>query len=410
MLERVKVLFTAAHGGFRAERVPLGGGAAVCEQLRHEWERTRPFELEMITPAILGGGAPRGRDLTRFSEREYAEFCRAFERAVTARILAEDPARTVVLANDVSEGPAFAALAARGFAVYTIYHVDVVDYVASIYARGWVRPETLIRWYGRLRGVSPKILRLIFDKQRDSVEHSRGLIVPSQRMRDTLARCYPGAASKTHVIPWGTWTQEPNGASGAAALRAAFGIPENARVLLTLSRISPEKGQDLLLESLAAWERRGDLPREPLWLFICGEAAFMQGDRFLAKLRKLAGRLRRIQVRFPGYVTGARKQAFFALADLYVFPSRHESYGLTLLEALHAGLPAVCCDHHGAREVMREEFGVLTRPDGLADAIRALLGDEARRTRMAAAARAFARSQAFSRSAARLAALLAARP
>ena len=37
---------------------------------------------------------------------------------------------------------------------------------------------------------------------------------------------------------------------------------------------------------------------------------------------------------FPGYVTGERKRAFFALADLYVFPSRHESYGLTLLEAL----------------------------------------------------------------------------
>ena len=407
MLERVKVLFTAAHGGFRAERVPLGGGAAVCEQLREEWERTGPFELEMITPAILGAGAPRGRDLTRFSETEYAAFCHAFERAATARILSEDPARTVVLANDVSEGPDFAALAARGFAIYTIYHVDVVDYVASIYARGWVRPETLIRWYGRLRGVSPRILRLIFDKQRASVEHSRGLIVPSQRMRATLARCYPGSAEgKTHVIPWGTWARDDAPLSAAAALRAEFAIPENARVLLTLSRISPEKGQDLLLEALAAWERRGDLPAQPLWLFVCGEAAFMQGERFLARLRKLAAQLQGIQVRFPGYVTGERKRAFFQLADLYVFPSRHESYGLTLLEALHAGLPAVCLDHHGAREVMREEFGILTRPAGLADAIRALLQDDARRATMAEAARAFARTQPFAAAAARIAALL----
>lgn len=408
MLERVKVLFTAAHGGFRAERVPLGGGAAVCEQLREEWERTRPFDVEMITPAILGAGAPRGRDLTRFSEAEYADFCRAFEHASTDRILAADPADTVVLANDVSEGPSFAALAARGFAIYTIYHVDVVDYVASIYARGWVRPETLIRWYGRLRGVSPRILRLIFDKQRASVEHSRGLIVPSARMRDTLARCYPGAAGgKTHVIPWGTWAQDNHVTS--TALRAEFAVPENARVLLTLSRISPEKGQDLLLEALLAWERRGGLPAEPLWLFLCGEAAFMQGERFLAKLRALAARLRRIQVRFPGYVTGERKQAFFQLADLYVFPSRHESYGLTLLEALHAGLPAVCLDHHGAREVMREEFGVLTSRAGLADAIGRLLADDAARRGMAAAARAFARTQPFAAAASRVADLLTAR-
>ena len=58
----------------------------------------------------------------------------------------------------------------------------------------------------------------------------------------------------------------------------------------------------------------------------------------------LAARLKRTRVVFPGYVTGERKRAFFALADLYVFPSRHESYGLTLLEALAAGLPAVCLD------------------------------------------------------------------
>jgi glycosyltransferase involved in cell wall biosynthesis len=224
-------------------------------------------------------------------------------------------------------------------------------------------------------------------------------------MREVLLRCYPQCPrERIHVLPWGNWNPEVPG--DAEPLRREFGVPHDAQVLLTLSRISPEKGQDLLLEALVEWEQRDDYPQYPLWLFVCGEAAFMQGQRFLEKLRVLAARLKRTRVVFPGYVTGERKRAFLALADLYVFPSRHESYGLTLLEALAAGLPAVCLDTTGARSVMREEFGALVSPRGLRPAIAGLLADEERRKTMGAAAREFARSQRFSDRAAELAKLV----
>ncbi len=96
----------------------------------------------------------------RFDERAYAAFSLAFERAATEEIMRHDPASTVVLSNDVSEGPDFAALARRGFRVFTIYHVDVVAYVAEIYGRGWIRPETTVRWYPRLRYLLPDITKL----------------------------------------------------------------------------------------------------------------------------------------------------------------------------------------------------------------------------------------------------------
>jgi len=408
---KMRVLYTAAHGGFSKQSVPLGGGAAVFDHLTEEWTRTRPFELQTITPSILET-APTGRDLVHFSERDYADFCRRFERSATDEILRHDPATSVVLSNDVSEGPDFAALAARGYRVFTIYHVDVVAYVSAIYARNLIRPESTVRWYRRLRGILPEISKLVWEKQEASVLHSRGLIVPSQGMRDTLDRCYPGAGEKTHVLPWGSWhSGEP---ADAAPLRNEFDIPPNAHILLTLSRISPEKGQDLLLEALLDWERRADFPDRPLWLFICGDAAFMQGRQFLEKLRTLAARLRRTRVIFPGHVTGERKRAFFALADLYIFPSRHESYGLTLVEALASGLPAVCVDHHGARAifdkdalaVMRESFGELVAPGQLREAIASLLSDPERRRRMSESARAFARTQRFSDQAAQLASII----
>lgn len=387
--------------------MPLGGGAAVFEHLIEEWSRTRPFELQTITPAILGTSTPSGGDLVKFGERAYACFCRDFERASTAEILRHDPAQTVVLANDISEGPDFAELGARGYRVYSIYHVDVVAYVAAIYGRGAIAPATTVRWYRRLRWCLPEMAKLVWEKQEASVRHSRGLIVPSEGMREVLLRCYPDCTpEKIHVLPWGNWN--PDAPDDPEPLRREFGVPDDARVLLALSRISPEKGQDLLLEALLEWERRDDYPEYPLWLFVCGDAAFMQGQRFLDKLRALAAKLKRTRVVFPGYVTGERKQAFLALADLYVFPSRHESYGLTLMEALAAGLPAVCVDTTGARSVMREEFGALVPASGLRAAIARLLSDDGRRKQMSSAAREFARSERFSDQAAELANLLAA--
>ena len=213
------IVFTAAHGGFSDEAVPLGGGAAVFEQLIGEWTRTHPFDFRAVTPSILGSAAPTGNQLVHFGERDYARFSRAFERAATEEILRHDPTTTVVLSNDVSEGPDFAALAARGYRVFTIFHVDVAAYVAKIYGRGWIAPETTVRWYPRVRRLLPGMARLIWEKQAASVRHSRGLIVPAEGMRDVLDRCYPGCSAKIHVLPWGVWDAGPAGRSGGLARR-----------------------------------------------------------------------------------------------------------------------------------------------------------------------------------------------
>lgn len=402
-----RVLYLAAHG-FADPTLPLGGGAAVCAQLLREWARTRPFPVTPIGPAILGARAPSGRGLVSYSERQYAHFCRHFEATTTAEVLRHDAAHIHVLVNDISEGPDFRCLAAAGYDLVTIYHVDVVAYVAAIYGRNLVAPERLVRWYERFPvGGMP---RLVFRKQRDSLRYSRAVVVPSDGMREVLLRCYPDTPpGKIHVLPWGAADCEYSDAAVAAEaerLRQEYGVPADARVLLTLSRISPEKGQDLLLRALNEWERQSDFPSRPLWLFICGGAAYMQGERFLRRLKSLAARLHKTQVIFPGHVTGLRKQAFFALADLYVFPSLHESYGLTLVEALRAGLPAVCLDHHGAREVMRPDCGLLATEERLRGAIARLLTDDDLRARMARAARDYGATLRFSDAAAKLAALL----
>ena len=168
-----------------------------------------------------------------------------------------NPQTTVVLSNDVAEGPDFRRLAERGFSIYTIYHVDVIDYFVRLYFRSRMRPQTLTRLYDRLtRTVDvrwlPDIVRLLLQKQKDSVYGSKGLIVPSQAMRQVLLDCYPGlGAERIHVLPWGIWDDAQHPTSAAIAhFRQQHGLAEGTRILLTLSRISPEKGQDRLLEAL----------------------------------------------------------------------------------------------------------------------------------------------------------------
>ena len=165
-----KVLYTAAHSGFNLGRIPLGGGASICQHLCEEWTRQKPFELDVLGPSILGASAPKEKDLVQYSELAYARFCHEFERKVTERILEFNPADVVVLSNDVSEGPNFKVLADKGDVIYTIYHVDVVDYFASIYLRSWVKPEwttALYRGSKRigLSSIVPAVLKLIWEKQ-----------------------------------------------------------------------------------------------------------------------------------------------------------------------------------------------------------------------------------------------------
>lgn len=407
-----RAVYCAAHAGFPQE-APLGGGAAVARLLEREWRRTRPFELEMLTPAVLGAGAPTGFELAEFDERRYAAFCRDFSAEATRRILEHDPRTTAALVNDISEAPDFAALARAGFRIVTIYHVDVAAYIARIYLRGILTPRALVSlWRGLERTgaarAAPLILKLIFQRQAESVRHSRAIVVPSAGMKRTLLECWPEAREeRIHVLPWGAPPTEGEG--DAEELRREFGIKPGERVLLALSRISPEKGQDFLLESLLDWEREGRAP--PLRVFVCGAPAYMQGRAHLEKLRRLAARLRGIRVEFPGHVTGERKQAFLRMADVYVFASRHESYGLTLMEALAAGLPAVALESDGTREIVRPEFGVLVeRREGrrrLWRAVEELLADEGRRRAMGEAARRFAAERPFAEAARKLGEIVA---
>lgn len=324
-----EVVYSAAHAEF-PDTEPLGGGKAVADYLC----RAHP-QWTVLSPRSIGLALPK--PLSAMSELQYARFCREFERKTTAEILKRDPRRCVVLSNDISEGPDFATLGTRGYRIVTIFHVDVVEFFTTFYLRGMVRPETAagFRWFGLL----PDVLRLVFEKQFECVRHSARIVVPSEPMKETILRCYPWCPRENIVVlPWGNIT-----AAHAAATEPVAEVHPVKRgeasdfVIMTLSRLSPEKGIERLLAALP-------LVTGNVRVWICGAPAYMKGKRYEQKLRRMAdGR-----VEFLGHVTGAHKAALLQRADLFVSPSRHESYGLTIAEAQAAGCPVISHQHYGA--------------------------------------------------------------
>lgn len=410
-LRFVHVYMTAAHAGYGSEQVPVGGAAAICERLCRAWGHRQDVRVTLLGP---GPEAPDGVEYVRIplleespsalDEWRYAAFCRAFEREITRRVLRAVGPR-VVLSHDISEGPSFGALAAANIPTACMVHVDVVEYFARIYLRDAISAPRAARWWRLLgRLPMPDVLRLVFDKQAAAVAHCDAMIVPAPGMADMLAACYPGQG-KVHVLPWGSEARDagPSEVSAARArLAAAWNLSDGEQVLLTLSRISPEKGQDVLLRAVAEGEARGEAPAG-LRVVICGAPAYMQGASFARRLRALASTLA-TPVVFAGHLGGAEKQAALSLGTVFVSASRHESYGLTTMEAMRASLPVVALRTHGAEATLDERSGVLvppgTRVEGrLWDALRDLLRDPSRRAALVEGARERAAAVPFARAA-----------
>lgn len=404
---------TAAHGGFGSENVPLGGGAAVFERLCQAWSGQEGLELVAV------GAGPRGPDKTRYhqvappakapsalSTFAYARFCHDFEKASTRLALTEKP--DVVLAHDISEGPDVLALRGANIPVATIFHVDVVDIFSRLYLGSVLSPRSLAWAYDKAERLPwPEVLKLVFQKQQRVMVHGQLNLVPSSGAAELLKTCYPRAGSATEVIGWGApslpFSHEEITAR-ARELRAHHDIPKSHQLLLTLSRLSPEKAQHRLLQAVAMAESEGRAPSE-LTVVIAGAPAFMQGPSHARQLEKLARKLK-TRVIFPGHVGGLDKAGWYRAADLFVVCSLHESYGLTTLEAMQQGCPVVAVSSFGTRDTVSSKAGRQVAPGPelvrrLWGELELLLGDKGeqlRQTLSSGAAQA-AKEQSFERAA-----------
>ncbi len=102
---------------------------------------------------------------------------------------------------------------------------------------------------------------------------------------------------------------------------------------------------------------------------------------------------------FMGYLRGQELWSAFASADMFVFPSALETFGLVLIEAMAAGLPVVTSRVGGVDDMVRPGVNgyVFNVGDtrGMMDGVRAIMSDKSKRAVMGRNARLFAETQSW---------------
>ena len=213
------------------------------------------------------------------------------------------------------------------------------------------------------------------NSERAVLRAATSVVVTSEWTRQQVLTRYTIPARRVHV------------ARPGADQVAAQAQPVPGR-LICVGVLSHHKGQDLLVEALAGLAERdwhcvlaGSLDRDP---------------GFVEQLRTRIARLGYgHRVRLTGVLTGAALSSAYSTADLLVAPSRSETYGMTVTEALAHGLPVIGAAVGGLPEALGSAAdgtrpGQLVPPGDpsvLAAALGNWFSDERHRDRLRAAAR-----------------------
>lgn len=205
------------------------------------------------------------------------------------------------------------------------------------------------------------------------------VLAVTDEVREDLQAVHGVPAERIDVVPYPVDTERFAGRNGRV-LRGSLGLREDDRIALFVGHDFERKGLEEAIGSLAGLEG--------LHLVVVGE-----GDE--ARYSHLADGLgvgRRVH--FVGATP--EPERFFREADLFLLPTREDVWGISLVEAMAAGLPVVTTATAGAAGIVRSaRAGVVLEqgsPEVLGPALRALLADSdgrsdmGRRGREAAAA------------------------
>jgi teichuronic acid biosynthesis glycosyltransferase TuaC len=203
---------------------------------------------------------------------------------------------------------------------------------------------------------------------RRTLGHARLVLANSA---GTARRCEQRGAQRTRVVHLGT------------DLPPTVGHPPETPTLVTVGNLIARKRQADVIEAVALLRDR----RPQLRYVIVGDGPERQALGALAAARGVADR-----VELRGRLAHAEAVAAAREASLFVLPSTAEAFGVSYVEAMAGGVPAIGCrGEDGPEEIVASGPGLELVPPGdpgaLADTIDALLGDPARLGALRAAAR-----------------------
>jgi len=285
----------------------------------------------------------------RTSGRMALYFARWPAHGPAARIMWEQIAQPVVLRQkrmDLAHGLAFVApLLSPCPTVITVFDLS------------------FLRFPDAFRRANRTYLRIFTPL---SARRARRVIAISEHTKRDVVRFLSIPADRVDVIHCGVDAAfHPRPGEEVQAFRQRRGLPE--RFILFVGTLEPRKNVQRLVEAYAQIRDLG------AGLVLVGGKGWLYEDIF-ASVERLG---LSDAVLFAGYVPAEELPLWYSAADLFVFPSLYEGFGLPPLEAMACGTPVISSNAASLPEVIGEA-GLMVAPqdvEGLAAAMRRVLTD-----------------------------------
>ncbi|MFH2101087.1 MAG: glycosyltransferase family 1 protein [Candidatus Micrarchaeota archaeon] len=255
----------------------------------------------------------------------------------------------------------------RRIPIIATYHTHFPDYLPHL-LRG-----KLFRLVGGIGDyTTKKLIKLVFSQVDISTAPTKELV---KELTDY-------GIKNVVYLPNGVNIKKMHSIKGdGGALREKFGIGAK-KIVLYAGRISFEKQLEVLLEAFR------ELDDGSTALLIVGSGPSL--DRY----KEMAGVFGLKNVVFAGFVEDDILSAAYSTANVFASPSGSETFGLTFVEAMSFGLPAVGVNRLGAKELIDGKNGFVVEPGdahAFAMKIKEIISDDKLRARMAKAALATSR-------------------
>jgi len=233
------------------------------------------------------------------------------------------------------------------FAGIALKHAHHLPLVSTIHATE----------YGRHRGhIYTDMSRAIHNLEWWLTYESWRVICCSQFMTTELTAAFRTPLDKVDVIANGIDSAPFDALEGAdlTEFRSQFAAPDE-QIIFCIGRVVHEKGASVLVEALPRMLSR--YPKAKL--VITGDGPNLPAVRTRAAELGVANR-----VYFTGFVSSGDRNRLYKLANVAVFPSLYEPFGIVALEAMVARVPVVASNVGGIAEVVdHNETGLLVYPN-----------------------------------------------
>src|SRR3954468_5444700 len=215
------------------------------------------------------------------------------------------------------------------------------------------------------------------------------IITPSESAKRDIVRIYDINPDRVHVVyeaaaPSFTRVRD---AAALERVRQRYGLAE--RIILYVGTIEPRKTLPTLIDAFAARRRSGELSHQ---LVCVGPYGWLS--------RGIDEQIKRGQVadaiKFTGYVPFEDLPALYSLAEMFVYPSMYEGFGLPVIEAMACGAPVITGRTAALAEIGGDAIEQIEaiEPDVLGRALVALARSRDRREELSG--RGLARAASFS--------------